>query len=128
MVAEDDVLHKLMATICERKEAPADRSYTAKLFAGGLGKIGEKITEEAAEVIEAAAESGDAGRAHTIHEAADVIYHLWVLLAYREISLEEVESELGRRFGISGLEEKASRSHETNPAPGKSEKKETPHE
>ncbi len=57
----------------------------------------------------AAAEPGPAGRAHTIHEAADVIYHLFVLLGYRDISLAEVEAELARRFGISGVDEKASR-------------------
>ena len=53
--------------------------------------------------------SGEPGRQHTIYEAADLLYHLWVLLAWRDIELSEVESELARRFGVSGLEEKASR-------------------
>ena len=64
---------------------------------------------QAAEVVEAAGEPDEAGREHTIREAADVIYHLMVLLALRGVKLEEVERELARRFGMSGLEEKASR-------------------
>ena len=109
MVGEDGVLHRLMAVIRDRKGASPDESYTARLLAGGLPKIGAKVTEEAAEVIEAAGESGDPGREHTIYEAADLLYHLWVLLAWRDIELSEVESELARRFGVSGLDEKASR-------------------
>ncbi|QDS97765.1 phosphoribosyl-ATP diphosphatase [Adhaeretor mobilis] len=103
-------LDQLEQTIAERKQAgDADSSYTAKLLAAGVAKIGSKITEEAAEVVEAADEAGEAGRQHTIAEAGDVIYHLMVLLAHREITLEEVEAEIARRFGMSGLEEKASR-------------------
>ena len=68
-----------------------------------------KIEEEAAEVVEAAGEPGDAGRDHTVREAADVLYHLLVLLAFRDIPLAAVEAELARRFGISGLDEKAAR-------------------
>ena len=104
-------LDQLEQTIAERKAAAtADKSYTAKLLAGGLAKIGPKVTEEAAEVIEAAAEPGEDGRQHTIREAGDVLYHLLVLLAARDVKLSEVESELARRFNMSGLEEKASRS------------------
>ena len=85
---------------------PSDKSYTTRLLAGGVDKIGEKITEEAAEVIEAWHEAGTPeGRAHLVHEAADLIYHLFVMLGFREISLAEVETELAGRFGISGLEE-----------------------
>jgi phosphoribosyl-ATP pyrophosphohydrolase len=103
-------LDQLEQTIAQRKAAAAaDSSYTAKLLAGGLAKIGPKITEEAAEVVEAAAEPGEEGRQHTLREAADVIYHLLVLLAAREVKLEEVETELARRFNMSGLVEKASR-------------------
>ena len=103
-------LDQLEQTIAERKSAAsADNSYTAKLLAGGLAKIGPKVTEEAAEVAEAAAEPGEEGRQHTIREAADVIYHLLVLLAARDVKLIEVETELARRFNMSGLEEKASR-------------------
>jgi phosphoribosyl-ATP pyrophosphohydrolase len=103
-------LDQLEQTIAERKAAGAtDKSYTAKLLAGGVAKFGPKVVEEAAEVVEAAAESGESGRQHTIREAADVVYHLLVLLAAREITLAEVETELAARFKMSGLEEKASR-------------------
>lgn len=103
-------LDQLEETIRQRQLAgEADKSYTAKLLAGGIAKIGPKVTEEAAEVVEAAAEPDEAGREHTIREAADVIYHLMVLLAVRGVKLDEVEAELARRFGMSGLDEKASR-------------------
>jgi phosphoribosyl-ATP pyrophosphohydrolase len=103
-------LDQLEQTIAERKAAAsADKSYTAKLLAGDVAAIGAKVTEEAAEVVEAAGESGEEGRQHTIREAGDVLYHLLVLLAAREVKLSEVESELARRFGMSGLEEKLSR-------------------
>lgn len=103
-------IDQLEATIAERKAAgDADASYTAKLLAGGLPKIGKKVMEEAAEVVEAATEPGEAGRDHTIAEAGDVLYHLLVLLAARDVTLGDVELELARRFGMSGLEEKASR-------------------
>ena len=103
-------LDQLEETIRQRQLAgEADKSYTAKLLAGGVAKIGPKVTEEAAEVVEAAAEPDEAGREHTVREAADVIYHLMVLMAVRGVKLEEVERELARRFGMSGLEDKASR-------------------
>lgn len=103
-------LDQLEATIAARKEAAdGEKSYTAKLLAGGVEKIGAKVTEEAAEVVEAAAEPGEEGRQHMIAEAGDVLYHLLVLLAARDIQFDEVEQEIARRFGMSGLEEKASR-------------------
>lgn len=102
-------LDLLEQTIVARKGASGETSYTAKLLAGGVTKIGGKIIEEAAEVVEAASEEGEEGRQHTIREAGDVIYHLMVLLASRDVKLAEVEAELARRFGVSGLEEKASR-------------------
>jgi phosphoribosyl-ATP pyrophosphohydrolase len=103
------IFTQLMAVIEDRKANPSERSYTTRLFEGGVDKIGAKILEESAEVVMAAHEPGEDGRTHTIREAADVIYHLFVLLGYREIKLTEVEAELARRFGISGLDEKASR-------------------
>ncbi|HEV7283191.1 MAG TPA: phosphoribosyl-ATP diphosphatase [Pirellulaceae bacterium] len=103
------VLSALMRTIRDRRANPSEKSYTSKLFAGGVPKIGAKVTEEAAEAVEAAGEPGDEGRLHLVREAADVVYHLFVLLAHRDVPLEEVEAELARRFGISGLDEKASR-------------------
>lgn len=106
---QPSVLARLMAVIEDRRKNPPERSYTTTLFAGGVEKIGRKISEEAAEVIEAAGESGQDAHGHLIHEAADLIYHLFVMLAQRDVSLAEVENELARRFGISGLDEKESR-------------------
>lgn len=107
--ASEAIFRRLMAVIDDRRRNPPPRSYTTTLFQGGVDRIGAKILEEAAEVVEAARESGDAGRAHLVHEAADVVYHLFVLLGFREISLAELEAELARRFGLSGLDEKAAR-------------------
>jgi len=106
---DESIFSRLMNVIESRKADAGERSYTAKLLAAGVGKIGEKITEEAAEVVEAAGEAGTAGQEHLVKEAADVIYHLFVMLAVRDVSLEQVEAELVRRFGTSGLDEKASR-------------------
>lgn len=103
------VLDQLMTVILDRKHNPPAKSYTNALLAGGVQKIGGKILEEAAEVVEAATEAGEAGRQHLVHEAADLLYHLWVLLALHDIPLAEVDGELARRFGISGIDEKASR-------------------
>jgi len=103
------VFAQLMAVIEDRKRTMPPKSYTTSLFEGGTTKIGGKITEEAREVVEAAGEPGDAGRAHLLYEAADLTYHLFVLLGHHGITLAELEHELGRRFGLSGLEEKASR-------------------
>ncbi|MCG8585009.1 MAG: phosphoribosyl-ATP diphosphatase [Pirellulales bacterium] len=109
MASADDVLDQLMTVINGRKGESAETSYTAKLLAGGVDRIGAKVTEEAAELVEAAGESGDEGREHFIYEAADLVYHAMVLLAHRDVSLDDVRRELVRRFGVSGLEEKASR-------------------
>jgi phosphoribosyl-ATP pyrophosphohydrolase len=108
MSGEDQVLSRLMQVIEDRKANLPANSYTTTLFAGGVEKIGGKIMEEAAEVVDAARE-GDEGRSHLVHEAADLIYHLFVMLGYREIRLSDVQAELARRFGISGLDEKAAR-------------------
>lgn len=105
--------HQLIATIEERRAkflaGEAAKSYTASLLAGGVSKIGAKVAEEAQEVIEAAGEAGEEGRQHLVREAADLLYHLFVLMAHRDVSLAEVEAELSRRSGVSGLDEKASR-------------------
>lgn len=109
MTEKPNVLHQLLRVIQQRKENPPERSYTTSLFAGGVEKIGRKIMEEAGEVIEAAQEPGAEGHQHLVCEAADLIYHLLVLLGYKETDLTEVENELARRFGICGLDEKESR-------------------
>jgi phosphoribosyl-ATP pyrophosphohydrolase len=101
-----------MAVIADRKaNPPAERSYVASLLQGGVPRIGAKIVEEALEVVEAAGEPGEAGRAHLVHEVADLIFHALVLLGHNEVPWSDVEAELGRRFGVSGIVEKESRQH-----------------
>jgi phosphoribosyl-ATP pyrophosphohydrolase/phosphoribosyl-AMP cyclohydrolase len=87
-------LGSLASTIAQRKREPSPGSYTAKLFAGGVDRIGKKIGEEAVEVVIAAK---NADRNELIWETADLLYHTLVLLAEREISLDEVGAELARR-------------------------------
>ncbi|MBP88009.1 MAG: phosphoribosyl-ATP diphosphatase [Planctomycetaceae bacterium] len=118
---EANVLARLMAIIEDRKANPPERSYTTSLFQGGVAKIGGKIVEEAAEVVEAAREPGDDGRSHLISEAGDLIYHLLVMLGHKNIKLSEVEAELAKRFGVSGLDEKAARSEQANTEKGSAE-------
>jgi phosphoribosyl-ATP pyrophosphohydrolase len=104
------ILHALESVIAERKaNPPAKPSYVVKLLQGGVPAIGAKVVEEAAEVVEAADEPGDDGRAHLVREVADLFFHALVLLGRRDVALAEVEAELGRRFGIGGIEEKESR-------------------
>jgi phosphoribosyl-ATP pyrophosphohydrolase len=105
------IFARLMAVIELRRDRPPEKSYTTTLLAGGVDKIGGKIREEADEVVAAAGEPADAGRDHTVREAADLVYHLFVLLAHRRVRLADLEAELERRFGTSGLDEKASRPH-----------------
>lgn len=102
-------LQRLMQTLSERAKTRPAGSYTTKLMEAGTGKIGEKILEEAHELIEASEEPGDRGREHFVYEAADLIYHTMVMLSYRGVDLDEVAAELGRREGTSGLVEKANR-------------------
>ena len=102
-------LQRLMQTLADRARQRPAGSYTTRLMEGGAEKIGQKILEEAHELIEAADESDDEGREHFIYEAGDLIYHTLVLLAYRGVDLDEVAAELARREGTSGLAEKASR-------------------
>lgn len=109
MTNQPHVLQRLMSVIEDRKANLPEKSYTTQLFRGGIDKIGAKITEEAREVVEAAGEAGEQGRQHLIHEAGDLIYHLFVMLGHRDVRLDELETELARRFDMSGLDEKASR-------------------
>lgn len=108
----DDVFDRLMEEIHRRATQLPSGSYTTKLIQGGVAKMGAKVTEEAAEVVEAAAAIEKDPRldsAHLIYEACDVIYHLWVLLGSRGITVNQLRSELVRREGTSGLEEKRQR-------------------
>jgi phosphoribosyl-ATP pyrophosphohydrolase len=107
---EPSVMPALMRVIAERKAKPPERaSYVVDLMRGGVPKIGAKIVEEAAEVVEAGDEPGEPGRAHLVREVADLIFHTAVLLGFRDIAWSEVEAELARRFGTSGITEKESR-------------------
>ncbi|RDH82860.1 MAG: phosphoribosyl-ATP diphosphatase [endosymbiont of Galathealinum brachiosum] len=101
-----DVLRKLAEVLEERKQADPDSSYVAKLYSKGLDSILKKIGEEATETV-MAAKDGDADQ--IIYETADLWFHSMVLLAHQGISPDDVLNELDRRFGLSGLEEKASR-------------------
>lgn len=102
-----DTLHRLAATIAARKGADPDTSWTAKLLAKGPEKCAEKFGEEA---VEAIIEAVKGDRDRLTSEAADVLFHLLVMLAARDVSLADVLAELDRREGMSGIAEKASRS------------------
>jgi phosphoribosyl-ATP pyrophosphohydrolase len=101
-----EVLEALEQVIAARKGGDAGRSYTAKLLAGGPALAGAKVTEEAEELVRAA--SGETDE-RVVAEAADLVYHALVLLACRDVPLTRVADELARRFGVSGLAEKAAR-------------------
>lgn len=100
------VLDDLFATIQSRKGADPDTSWTAKLLAQGPAKAAEKFGEEA---IEAIIEAARGDRARLTAEAADVLYHLLVMLAACDVTLDEVLEELARRQGQSGIAERAAR-------------------
>jgi phosphoribosyl-ATP pyrophosphohydrolase len=113
-MADHSIMSALMDAIAERKARPqTGKSYVASLMHGGVAKIGAKIVEEAAEVVEAGVEPGEAGQQHLVKEVADLVFHTMVLLGFRDLKWHEVEDELGRRFGISGIDEKASRGRES---------------
>ena len=99
-------LETLAATIAARKGADPETSWTAKLLAKGPEKCAEKFGEEA---VEAIIEAVKGDRARLTAEAADVLYHLLVMLAARDVTLEDVLAELERREGTSGIAEKAGR-------------------
>ena len=99
-------LARLAATIEARRGADPSESWTAKLLSKGPEKCAEKFGEEA---IEAVIEAVKGDRAALTREAADVLYHLCIMLASRDVPLAEVLAELDRREGVSGLTEKAAR-------------------
>lgn len=102
-----DTLTRLEATIAQRLTASPETSYVAKLHDKGLAKIAQKVGEEATETVIAAL-AGD--EAELVGEAADLLFHLMVLLAEKGVPLADVLAELDRREGLSGLAEKAARS------------------
>ena len=99
-------LNRLAATIAARKGADPSESWTAQLLAKGPEKCAEKFGEES---IEAIIEAVKGNRDRLTSEAADVLYHLLVMLTSRDITLADVEAELERREGTSGVAEKAAR-------------------
>ena len=105
-MSNSDILHALDRALAKRRDADPSKSYTASLYAGGTAAITAKITEEAAEVVEAADEADDT---HLVHEVADLWFHTMVLLQSRGLDAAAVQAELARRFGVSGIEEKAGR-------------------
>lgn len=102
----DDVLLRLAATISERRTASADKSYTRQLLDEGPPRCAKKFGEEAVETVIAALNESEAALRS---EAADVIYHLLVLLESRSVSIGDVLAVLEGRMGTSGVEEKARR-------------------
>lgn len=105
-----EILNQLGQVLEERKQADADSSYVASLYAKGLNKILEKVGEESVETIIAAKDaklSGD--NSDVIYETADLWFHSLIMLSELGESPDVVINELARRFGLSGIEEKASR-------------------
>lgn len=101
-----DIFGRLARTFEARKSADPASSYTARLFSKGPDAILKKIGEESAELIMA---SKDGKTDEIVFEAADVFFHVSMLLAFHGLSVEDVRRELERREGVSGIEEKASR-------------------
>ncbi|MEW8692060.1 MAG: phosphoribosyl-ATP diphosphatase [Candidatus Thiodiazotropha endolucinida] len=101
-----DVLQQLAEILEQRKQAEPDSSYVAKLYAKGLDAILKKVGEEATETV-MAAKDGDPEK--IVYETADLWFHTLVLLAHQGLSPTHVLQELERRFGLSGLDEKAQR-------------------
>ena len=101
-----NALTRLAATIAARQGAAPESSWTAELLAKGAEKCAEKFGGEA---VEAIIEAVKGDRAKLTAEAADVLYHLLVMLAARDVTLDDVLAELDKRAGTSGLAEKAAR-------------------
>jgi phosphoribosyl-ATP pyrophosphohydrolase len=101
-----DILNKLAAVLESRRGADPASSYVAGLYAKGLDAILKKVGEEATETV-LAAKTGD--KAGIVHEAADLWFHTLILLAHQGLKPDDILAELERRFGSSGLEEKARR-------------------
>jgi phosphoribosyl-ATP pyrophosphohydrolase len=102
----DDILQKVFQIILDRKANHADDSYTASLMGKGNDKILKKLGEEATELV-IAGKGGN--RSEIVYEAADLFFHTLVLLGFHNIHIDEVNDELRRRLGTSGIAEKNSR-------------------
>lgn len=106
-----DTLNLLAQVLEQRKTANPEKSYVARLYSQGLDTILKKVGEEATETV-IAAKNGETHQ--LIYEVADLWFHIMVLLAHQGLGPEPVLQELERRFGLSGLEEKAQRTREKN--------------
>ncbi len=106
----EDFITTLESVIRSRKGADPKASYTAKLFAAGRAKIAQKVGEEAVETVIAALGED---KAALVGEATDLMFHLLVLLADADLSLNDIRAEMMRREGVSGIDEKAARREET---------------
>ena len=105
---ENNIFNKLFEVIESRKKISADVSYVSSLFNKGTEKINSKILEEANEVCRASLEND---KNHLNYEICDLLFHVLVLCSYKEIKLSDIEMELERRFGKSGLIEKNERTN-----------------
>ena len=102
----NDIIERLMVVLGWRKDAEPQTSYVASLYHQGLDSILDKIGEESAELIEAA-KKGDKDK--IVYETADLWFHCLVMLAQQNLDAQQVLNELDRRFGLSGIDEKAAR-------------------
>ena len=102
-----EVLHRVAATLAERKQADPDSSYVSSLYAKGTDAICKKVAEESAETI-MAAKDGD--RLHLVWEITDVWFHTMILLSHFGLTVDDVLAEFRRREGVSGIDEKKARS------------------
>lgn len=106
------VLNELAAVLAERKKADPESSYVASLHHKGLNKILEKVGEECTETILAAKDAegaDDAKKQGLVYETADLWFHSMVMLSHLDLHPDDILKELQRRFNLSGLEEKSSR-------------------
>lgn len=106
----DAILKQLAEVLEQRKQSTADESYVASLHQKGLNKILEKVGEESVETILAARDAEQSGdNSKVVYETADLWFHSLVMLSHLDIQVDDILNELERRFGLSGLEEKANR-------------------
>jgi phosphoribosyl-ATP pyrophosphohydrolase len=110
------ILDSLYEIVTARRDERPEQSYVVELLDGGWAAMAAKVREESEELVIAARDESDEAFAH---EVADLFFHVWVMMANRKLPPAAVYAELARRFGIGGLEEKASR--EDASAPGKAE-------
>jgi phosphoribosyl-ATP pyrophosphohydrolase len=106
----DAILKQLADVLEQRKQSSAYESYVASLHQKGLNKILEKVGEESVETILAARDAEQSGdNSKVVYETADLWFHSLVMLSHLDIEVDDILNELERRFGLSGLEEKANR-------------------